>query len=164
MRRIAAVLGAGWMMGLSAAAVLESPEQLVRAIYFDFGKPALEAHYWLEKLMAPEARHAFFTPEIIRVLEINYAHELGPAYSCLEVAQAVSGHDYDEIEIQNTLRLDSRDEGERRLVDARFSSLGWPHHLRYEFVLTADGWRIADILSLWEQGTHWRLSELSSCE
>lgn len=164
MKRLAVGLGAGWLVGVTSVAVaFESPEALVHGIYDEIVNPQAAPRYWFEILMAPENRHDYFTPEIIRVLEINYAHELGPHYSCLETVQPMDGNSYDEFEIQRTLQIESWDEGGRRLVDARFINEGRRNHLRYEFVQTPGGWRIADIATPAPHGSYWRLSELSNC-
>lgn len=167
MRCAVTPLIAGLMMtGITLAAPpIESPESMVQAIYEDWGKTRPELRYWMDELMSPETRHSYFTPEIIRVLEIKYVQGIGSYFDC-EIMHLVNpvNQDWDLNEIHRTMQLDVSDVGGRRIVDARFTSLGGYNHLRYEFVNNEGGWRIADIASFMQRGDElWRLSELHDC-
>ena len=137
------------MLGLIATAgsvAAQTPEEIVRGIYEGGGTRSS-----IDRMRAPDARNRYFQPALVRLFDANDRDE------CIDFGLHIIGQDYDEREIARTLRLETRQEGERAVVEARFRSLSIANHFRFDFVRASEGWKIADIASL-TRDHRWRLS------
>lgn len=137
------------MLGLIAAAgsaAAQTPEDIVRGIYEGGGTRSS-----IDRMRTPGARSRYFQPALVRLFDANDRDE------CIDFGLHINGQDFDEAEIARTLRLETRQEGERAAVDARFRSFGKPNLFRFEFGRSGDRWKIADIASL-AGNERWRLS------
>ncbi|WP_332685944.1 hypothetical protein [Bosea sp. (in: a-proteobacteria)] len=105
----------------------------------------------IDRLRAPGARSRYFQPALVRLFDANDRDE------CIDFGLHINGQDFDEAEIARSLRLQTRQDGDRAAVDARFRSFGKANHFRFDFQRSGDAWKIADIASL-TPDARWRLS------
>lgn len=131
-----------------------SPEETVRAVYENLGTPEPQDTTSTGHMRQPEVRGRFFNQELVGLLEADDKAE----GLCLDFSFELNGQDFNEAEIARTLEVEARQGEATATVDARFTNFGEPNHIRYEFVRSKSGWRIADIASL--VSARWRLSEM----
>jgi hypothetical protein len=135
-------------LALPVLAQTPTPEQIVRGIYAGGG-----ARSTIDQLRDPRNRAWHFAPNLVRLLNANDREE------CIDFGLHINGQDFDEAEIARTLRFETRMDGDRAVVDARFRNFRIANHIRFDFVRVGDGWQIADIASL-ASDARWRLSTL----
>lgn len=135
-------------LAAAGAAFAQGPEEIVRGIYEGGG-----ARSSIDRLRAPGVRNRHFQPALVRLFDANDRDE------CIDFGLHINGQDFDEAEIARSLRLQTRLDGDRAAVDARFRSFGKTNHFRFEFARSGDAWKIADIMSL-TPDARWRLSQV----
>ena len=143
----------------SAIHAQNSPQELVRQIYLALGTPASQSDYQITTMISPTYRDRYFTPEIVALFEINDTYGDDLIFGCVPIPLILSGNDFMADEIHRTLALDTQTQGNRQVVEARFTNFGEPNHYRYEYEEQQGHWKIADIAAVGS----WQLSHID-CE
>ena len=99
-----------------------------------------------------------FTGPALETLKRAAAEGGGGEESCLDFSFVFDAQDWDQEEVQRTLKLSDelRSDGSD-VVTADFSSFGDKQELLWTLQKVGDGWKVADVESLPDE---WRLSDL----
>ena len=99
-----------------------------------------------------------FTDPALETLKRAAAEGGGGEESCVDFSFVFNAQDWDQDEVQRTLKLsDEPQSGGSDVVTADFSSFGEKQELLWTLQKVGDGWKVADVESLPDE---WRLSDL----
>lgn len=76
---------------------------------------------------------------------------------CIDFGFAVDAQDYDDAEIQRTLKLDETVSGDTASVIAQFDNFGQPTRIEWTLSKDAGRWLVSDIAS---EANQWRVSDM----
>lgn len=158
-KRIATLASISLLLLSGLGHAQDTPEELVRQIYLAVGTPASQSDYQIATMISSAHRQRYFTPEMVELFEINDTYGDDLIFGCVPMPLILDGNDFMADEIHRTLSLDTQTQGNRRVVEARFTNFGEPNHYRYEFEEHQGHWKIADIAAV----GIWQLSHID-CE
>lgn len=133
----------------------QNPEDLVRWIYTSLSAPGPAQARGLGYLSAPAQRGQYLSRRLAAFHDANDTYGDDLMTACVDFGFDIPGQDFDEAEIARTLTVTSAGDATRLSVTARFTSLGEPAAITYDFIPEDGFWRIDDIA-----GPGWRVSQI----